>query len=271
LYKTSHRRFFYALLGFLLLNPGFSLSQAAEETSVTKAGQSPPVKKRFIRKRFRKPAPKKAPQKKGTPVVKRKFQKKGTSARKTVRPKQKLAKAEDVAGSARLESARRKVEIQRIDTKEWRPASRNTILKTNEKIRTGRRSTARIKLKDGTKILILQNSRVEMENLSSIQKTIKLMRGRLRAIVKKIKGAKNFQIKTPIGVASVRGTDFEVEYLEDSEDMTVIVKSGQVGVSRLGDLANEVILNPGDKIIFGPSGVLGNPSGCSSGNHEHPG
>jgi len=85
------------------------------------------------------------------------------------------------------------------------------------------------------------------------------VRGHVRAIVAKIRGGNNFKIKTPVGVASVRGTDFEVEYNEPKEgqgqpeagkegaagEMIVRVNDGHVGVAKLGDLATETILNPG--------------------------
>ena len=37
------------------------------------------------------------------------------------------------------------------------------------------------------------------------------------------------------------------------------VLSGQVGVSRLGDLGSEVIVNPGESLKFGAEGELGDP------------
>jgi hypothetical protein len=103
-------------------------------------------------------------------------------------------------------------------------------------------------------------SQAEIENLSSVERTIRLVRGRVRAVVTKLRGTTRFAIKTPIGVASVRGTEFEVGFDEDAKDMDVEVHDGQVGVNRLGDLANEVILNPGDSIKFGAEGDMGLPT-----------
>lgn len=162
--------------------------------------------------------------------------------------------------SARLESIRKQVEIQSAGTDSWTKAGEKTNLKTADRLRTGRGSVARIKLQDGTKVLILQNSQAEIENLSSTERTIKLLKGRVRAIVARLKGADHFAIKTPIGVASVRGTEFEVGFDEDSKNMDVKVRDGEVGVSRLGDLANEVILDPGDGITFGAEGDIGLPT-----------
>ena len=108
-------------------------------------------------------------------------------------------------------------------------------------------------------MLVLPNSQAEFENLNSLEKTIKLLRGRVRAVVAKLRGGNNFNIKTPIGVASVRGTDFEVEVSEDGKQMDVDVHEGSVGVSRLGDLAGEVTVNAGETLKMGLEGAIGDP------------
>jgi hypothetical protein len=164
------------------------------------------------------------------------------------------------APKSRIESITRTVEVQPAGTGSWKKAKPDTSLDTSDHVRTGSRSIARVRLQDGTKVLLLQNSHAEVENLSSVEKTIKLVKGRIRAIVAKIKGGNNFKIKTPVGVASVRGTDFEVEISEDGQQMMVDVKEGEVGVARLGELASEVILNAGDRIQFGAEGEMGNPT-----------
>lgn len=160
---------------------------------------------------------------------------------------------------SQLESFSKKVDVRRGGSEGWGKAQSKMNLLPSDQIRTGHQSVARLKLEDGTKVLLLQNSEAEMENLNSVQKTIKLLRGRVRAVVKKMQGGNNFKIKTPIGVASVRGTDFEVAMSEAGDQMTIDVHEGQVGVSRLGDLADEVVVNPGERLQFGMEGELGNP------------
>jgi len=158
-----------------------------------------------------------------------------------------------------LDSKKNKVSIKRKGDANWQTAKRKMKLSVSDKIKTGRRSIARIKLQDGTKILLLQNSQAELQEMSSIQRTIKLFRGKIRAIVRRIKNRAALKIQTPIGVASVRGTEFEVEYEEDNQEMSVYVIRGQVSVTKLGDLAEEVILNPGQSIKFGIEGIIGDP------------
>ncbi len=164
-----------------------------------------------------------------------------------------------VRETARIESFRNKVEIRAGNEDSWKKAASSKILKTDDAVRTGRQSIARVKLADGSKILLLQNSQAELEDLSSVQKAIKLIRGKIRAVVTKMKGEASFKIKTPIGVASVRGTDFEVEFSEESQEMFVDVRKGAVGVARLGDLENEVVVRPGERIQFGLEGAISDP------------
>lgn len=198
-------------------------------------------KKKFVNKRKRKaPARKKR------------------APRKTRLAKKKPSKTTG-SGKAILEGMRNKVSIKSAGKEGWKRAKKNAKVESADKVKTGRRSIARLKLEDGSKVLLLQNSQAELENLSNVQKTIKLLRGKVRAIVRKLKRAKAFKIKTPIGVASVRGTEFEVGFEDDKQEMEVNVIKGQVGVSKLGDLAEEVILNPGESLRFGIEGMIGDP------------
>jgi FecR protein len=160
---------------------------------------------------------------------------------------------------AQVISVQQKVDIKPQGTDTWKKASGNTPLSSSDKIRTGKKSVAKVRMDNGSTMLLLQNSEAEMEDLSSVQRTIKLLKGRVRAIVTRLKNAGDFKIKTPIGVASVRGTEFEVSFDEERKEMLVDVRQGQVGVSRLGDLADEVVVNPGESLKFGVEGELGDP------------
>jgi hypothetical protein len=158
----------------------------------------------------------------------------------------------------RLDSFHRSVEIQPANGK-WKKAEKKMPLLADDRIRTGSASLARIQLADGSKVLLLQNSQAQMESLSTVEKSIRLLKGRVRAIVSKIRGGNNFKVTTPVGVASVRGTDFEVAVNDDGTDMEVRVFEGQVGVSKLGELGKEVVLNAGERIKFGIEQELGDP------------
>lgn len=212
----------------------------AEEASKSK------YKRTFIPKRKTALPEKETPKKTTVPE-------KSTPA-KTVQVEKKPVNSKNVAT---LETMRNNVEVKSGSGTQWKKADKNAPLKQDDTIRTGSRSLARVKLEDGSRILLLQNSAAELENISSVEKAINLVSGRIRAIVKKIQASGTFKIKTPIGVASVRGTDFEVEY--DDGVTTVRVNSGEVGVAKLGELDKEVTLLPGQEIKFKLEGELRDP------------
>ncbi|MCB4757751.1 MAG: FecR family protein, partial [Elusimicrobia bacterium] len=122
------------------------------------------------------------------------------SPQKGARSKAAKKRARVKEPSAVLESFRNKVDVQTSGATDWKTAKDKTKLNQADRIRTGSRATARVGLEDGSKILLMQNSQAELENLSSVQRAIKLLRGRIRAIVKRLQGPGAFKVKTPIGV-----------------------------------------------------------------------
>jgi len=68
-------------------------------------------------------------------------------------------------------------------------------------------------LRESSTMIIDQN----VANEPSIRSTVRLLLGRLRALVNATAGARsvNFEIHTPNAVAGARGTDFEVAFIED--------------------------------------------------------
>jgi hypothetical protein len=241
------KRAFAAVIAFALIIPavGFSAETAPQTSSPQIRRSRPTLGNTGVRRKSAKPArksPAAAPQ-----------QSPAAAAQPAVSAKPKGAVVE-----THLESFQRTVEIQ-PPAGGWKKAEKHQALIPDDKIRTGSASIARIQLADGSKVLLLQNSQAEMESLSTVEKSVRLLRGRLRAIVRKIRGGNNFKVSTPVGVASVRGTDFEVAVNDDGTDMEVRVFEGSVGVARLGDLGKEVVLNAGEKIHFGIEQELGDP------------
>ena len=99
------------------------------------------------------------------------------------------------------------------------PAEIDMPVYANTEIKTGEESSVEIELEDGTVIKIGANSYFIVNDiLKSIKKPKKkslfsLIKGKARAIVSKLKGKdSSFEINTPNGVASVRGTDFGVVF-----------------------------------------------------------
>jgi ferric-dicitrate binding protein FerR (iron transport regulator) len=86
-----------------------------------------------------------------------------------------------------------------------------------DKLRTSRRSSLTIELVDGSQLLLSDLSSVLIDRsvTNGADSTIDLLMGKLRSIVNI--GASRpagFEVHTPNAVTSVRGTDFETEYIE---------------------------------------------------------
>jgi len=127
-------------------------------------------------------------------------------------------------------------------------------------IRTKTDSKAEITFKDGTVLRIAPRSRVDISEYLSdsdtVKATINLPRGKVAAYVsetavKKIKdspSANKFEIKTPIAVAGVRGTNYLVAHYPTYS--TVLVLTGQVYCYNVHFPENVVILNAGQMTVI---------------------
>ncbi|MCM8788299.1 MAG: FecR family protein [Candidatus Omnitrophica bacterium] len=128
-------------------------------------------------------------------------------------------------------------------------------------IRTKTDSRAEITFKDGSVIKIAQRSRVDISEYltdgGGLKAQILLQRGRLGAYVpagsvEKIKSspkANRFEIKTPVAVAGVRGTNFIVSHYVN-EATTVLVISGIVYSYNLNFPENIVGLRDGEMTVI---------------------
>lgn len=117
-------------------------------------------------------------------------------------------------------------------------------------IRTGSSSMARVKLDDGSTIQLLSSAQFSLEQSQSRSVSISLSLGLLRAWVKKA-ATRQFQVRTPTAVASVRGTTFEVE-VDESKAVRVAVESGLVGVKTI--LGETIDVGAGSTLSLLPSG-----------------
>jgi len=89
------------------------------------------------------------------------------------------------------------------------PATAGLELGEKDIVKTSPDSRASLVVNDATLVWISRNSQVEVSSLDK-GNIFSLLLGKLRAKVRNLQGSK-FQIKTPVSVASVRGTDFAVD------------------------------------------------------------
>lgn len=153
--------------------------------------------------------------------------------------------------AAKITSTTGKTEIYRSSDKGWQSAAAGEELVSGSKVRCGARARAEILTTGGHKVRLWSKSEISVDNVDGAETKIGLVIGRLRSWVKKMRSNEKFEIKTPVAVCSVRGTDFMVE-VDENKLMRVEVYEGQVaaGDERTGA---QVLLNPGQFIQMSPN------------------
>lgn len=117
--------------------------------------------------------------------------------------------------------------IRYEDEKEWRIATLDMVLEEGTTIKLEKDSFAEIKLSDNTTIELNEESMLKIAEKSSRSK-LDVFYGSLRSKVKNL-SHEHLQIRTPVAVASVRGTDFSVIH-EDEKSAEFEVFEGEVGI-----------------------------------------
>jgi len=118
------------------------------------------------------------------------------------------------------------------------PLTLDNELSQGDEVET-RIGSATLKFEDGSQLQLSHHTRVHMESLlfasydQRIETRINLARGRVRAMVEKIKAqGSHYEIITPAAIAAVRGTDFRVASSDNNQVMITEVVEGQVNVAN---------------------------------------
>jgi hypothetical protein len=139
----------------------------------------------------------------------------------------------------------------------WVVGGKGQMLNEKDKLETGANGTAELTFEDGTTIAVKQGTSLEMSKLIEATE-ISMTKGRFRAKVKAVAAGRNFNIKTPCSVASIRGTEF-VFSLTITGASELVVLEGKVEFGGLvGDiLSNMIEVNPSEKLSIGTDGISG--------------
>lgn len=168
---------------------------------------------------------------------------------KCLEAEQKELEAQDKGeGEASISMKRGQVSIKQPDGT-WKEMLDKTFLKDGDTIKTDRASTVALLLPDGTEIRIAPNSEFTF-NWDGTTFSIKLIVGKIRSWIKR--KSHKFEVRTPMAVLGVRGTDFIVDYNPDTTVTTVYLYEGIVDVDNLKGETSE--LNAGEMITIGSSG-----------------
>ena len=140
---------------------------------------------------------------------------------------------------ATLETFKGSVALSRGDAHPL-PAS-GMRLEMGDVIETGDDSSAVVAFADGSRVVLSEGARLELDRLGEYRRTgmvdtrLRLERGRLETRVEPAAGAgSHFEVWTPPAVSSVRGTDLRVGLDEAAERSATEVLAGIVRVSAAG-------------------------------------
>ncbi|MDE2237627.1 MAG: FecR domain-containing protein, partial [Elusimicrobia bacterium] len=147
------------------------------------------------------------------------------------------------------------VELKRASSDRWDPiTSLPQSLSAGDSVRTGARATATLTFDDGSKVELGSSASFTLEEASAARSALKLGFGALKAFVHKL-ASRQFQVRTPTAVCSVRGTEFRVEVLRDGRTIVDLYK-GLLGVED--HKGQQVLLHPDERVQIGLGG-LGEP------------
>ncbi|MCP4754830.1 MAG: FecR domain-containing protein [Proteobacteria bacterium] len=98
----------------------------------------------------------------------------------------------------------------------------------SDTILTGPDSRVMLQMKDDSRLILLSDSRLELENVQ----LVKVSLGRLLLdIVRKLTSGKRLRVETSRAIIGVKGTRFMVE--ADKDDANVYLKSGELSIESL--------------------------------------
>jgi len=126
-------------------------------------------------------------------------------------------------------------------------------LQENDVIKTKQNSSALLLLQDGSKFILAENTEVVINNLKFVQTSVSLQNGKLMTKVSPRQTTQVFEVKTPVSVASVRGTEFIISFVDNKSELVVI--EGKVLLSDM--LGNNIEVNENEFCSILEKGSLG--------------
>ncbi len=122
------------------------------------------------------------------------------------------------------------VKIKEKGSDEWIQVTESSKLSEGAVIKLGSNSFTEVKLSKNNSLKVNEESEISISS-STEKPTVELFYGALKARIKKLKGAK-LEIRTPVAVAAVRGTEFAVIH-EEEKTAELEVYDGEVSFQNL--------------------------------------
>ena len=142
----------------------------------------------------------------------------------------------------------------------WTSADNGMLLYQSDSVKTGENTSASIILFESSILRLDSNTEVTLEEI--LQETeatnVKIQQdeGRTWNTISKISGIDNYEVQTPVAVASVRGTSFCVN-VQSNGTTLVGVGTGVVNVSRIinNQLQPGLDVNKDEEVIIDPDAL----------------
>ena len=132
---------------------------------------------------------------------------------------------------AAISSMKGNVQIRSANNRKFDSAYKGQMIKTGDWIKTSKNVFVAIVFLDGSNIKIQSNTEIEIKSSRITAKELKtqmyIAEGQAWSKVSKQNNGE-FKIKTPTAVASVKGTEFDVEFDDLAESTTLTVLEGSV-------------------------------------------
>ena len=144
------------------------------------------------------------------------------------------------------------VEIMRQGTFSWTSVKAGDALEIGDQLRTAGGGRAEVVLQDGSRVRLGPRSSFTVDRVEKESFSMKLGFGSLKAWVKHIAG-RQFDVRTPTAVCSVRGTEFGVDVDPSSQRTQVDLYRGLLGVQD--NKGNSLLLHEGQRLTIDRQGL----------------
>jgi hypothetical protein len=143
-----------------------------------------------------------------------------------------------------LSELRNTVLAQPVAETQWQAADEGQQLEVGGGVQTKTESGARVDISDGTIMRLAENTVFQLKELSLLPTDpvtrMYLEAGKVWVLVSKALGMGSFEVATPVGVATVRGSLISIEYAPDAEQMTVTCLEGDCLLVGTGGASEEL-------------------------------
>lgn len=156
----------------------------------------------------------------------------------------------------RIEKISGSVYVKSSENDDWVKVDRPLPLEFNDQIKTDSDGSAEIALDDKGVIFLGRNSEIEINSISQSDSMFSLKIGSLVAKIQHFLSSNKFQIKTPVAVCVIRGTEFAIEHSKLGDETRIAVyDEGKLAVNMTGEntiALGEVILEKDNEVILNP-------------------